>query len=160
MGLGAGFKLIEDRDKDEKPRSSKHNHGPESLKSKKSSLDDYNQENLTHHTGWTSMVEDWLCHGGSMARATSPSTSEISIPKPLSPRTVFKDQTAKKGPYQLLCKERLLGIYLAVYVHRDIKPLVESAYRNQHIFSCGLLNLHSRHFESFCTCGTPWWKVG
>ncbi|KAF5392162.1 hypothetical protein D9757_001397 [Collybiopsis confluens] len=126
MGLGAGFKLIEDREKEEKPRSSKHSHGPESLKSKKSSLDDYTQENPTHHTGWTSMVEDWLCNGGSMARATSPSTSDISIPKPLSPRPIVKEQATKKGPYQLLCKERLLGIYLAMYVHRDLRPLVES----------------------------------
>ncbi|KAJ3813593.1 inositol polyphosphate phosphatase, partial [Lentinula aff. lateritia] len=131
MGLGAGFKLKEDRDKDkeEKPRSSKPSHGQESLKYKKSSgTDEYTQETATHNSGWTSIVEDWLCHGSSMARAASPAISDIGIHKPLSSRTALtvKESTAKKGPYQLLCKERLLGIYLAMYVHRDLKPLVES----------------------------------
>jgi hypothetical protein len=32
----------------------------------------------------------------------------------------------RHGPYELLCKERLMGIYLAIYVHRDVKPLVRS----------------------------------
>ncbi|KAE9401461.1 DNase I-like protein [Gymnopus androsaceus JB14] len=119
MGLGAGFKLMEDN---EKPRSSKLSHGHESIKSKKSN-DEYTQEPLGHNAGgWTSMVEDWLCHGGSI-RTTSPATSEISAPKPLSPRTATRE---KKGPYTLVCKDRLLGIYLAMYVHRDLLPLVES----------------------------------
>lgn len=30
-----------------------------------------------------------------------------------------------KGPYQLLVKDRLMGIYMAVFVHRDIYPLVK-----------------------------------
>ena len=29
-----------------------------------------------------------------------------------------------KGPYELLVKERLMGIYLAIFVHRDAKHLV------------------------------------
>ena len=28
------------------------------------------------------------------------------------------------GPYEMLVKERLMGIYLAVFVHRDVKYLV------------------------------------
>jgi hypothetical protein len=31
----------------------------------------------------------------------------------------------KMGPYELLTKERLMGIYLAIYVHRDVKSLVQ-----------------------------------
>ncbi|KZT55519.1 DNase I-like protein [Calocera cornea HHB12733] len=30
-----------------------------------------------------------------------------------------------KGPYVLLCKERLMGIYIAVFVQRDCRPLVK-----------------------------------
>lgn len=30
-----------------------------------------------------------------------------------------------KGPYQLLVKDRLMGIYTAVFVHRDIYPLIK-----------------------------------
>lgn len=28
------------------------------------------------------------------------------------------------GPYELLAKERLMGIYMAVFIYRDLKPLV------------------------------------
>ena len=28
------------------------------------------------------------------------------------------------GPYELLAKHRLMGIYLAVFIYRDLKPLV------------------------------------
>ncbi|KAI0073686.1 hypothetical protein K474DRAFT_170948 [Panus rudis PR-1116 ss-1] len=30
----------------------------------------------------------------------------------------------EKGPYELLVKERMMGLYLAVFVHRDVKNLV------------------------------------
>lgn len=32
------------------------------------------------------------------------------------------------GPYELLAKERLMGIYIAVFIYRDLKPLVRSEY--------------------------------
>ncbi|KAL0573409.1 hypothetical protein V5O48_008557 [Marasmius crinis-equi] len=126
MGLGAGFKRYDkdkdkDKDKDdrEKDRPSKHSNKEETIRSKKSYED-------MHHdstpSGWTSMTEDWLCHGGTAAKSVSPAPSDISIPKPLSPRLISKEP--KRGPYQLLCKERLLGIYLAIYVHRDVKKFV------------------------------------
>ncbi|KAG7089700.1 hypothetical protein E1B28_011355 [Marasmius oreades] len=121
MGLGTGFKLYdkdrEDREKDDKPRSLKHSYKEEAIKSKKS------YEDLLHDSppsGWTSMIEDWLCHGGYATR--TPETSEISTPKRLSPR--FASKEPKRGPYQLLCKERLLGIYLAIYIHRDVRRFV------------------------------------
>lgn len=31
------------------------------------------------------------------------------------------------GPYMLVAKERLMGIYLAVYVHRETRPLIRGA---------------------------------
>ncbi|KAK0449959.1 inositol polyphosphate phosphatase [Armillaria borealis] len=119
MGLGAGFKLIEKDDKD-KERSSKHSVKDDTVRSKK------NVEDPPHEapTGWTSMVEDWLCHGGSCcARVSSPTTNDISMPKALSPRITSKEP--RKGPYQLLIKERMMGIYLAVYIHRDLKSHVD-----------------------------------
>lgn len=30
----------------------------------------------------------------------------------------------KTGPYELLAKERLMGIYMAIFIYRDLKPLV------------------------------------
>ena len=107
MGFGAGFKLI-DKDHVDKDR-------PESIRSKKIPED----EALA---GWTAMVEDWLCHAGACnTRLGSPTTSDISAPKPLSPRLSLKE---KKGPYQMLTKERMMGIYLAVYIHRDLRSHV------------------------------------
>lgn len=125
MGLGAGFKLIDkdkererDRDKDsDRARSSKVSLDKEDAKPRKT------PEELSHehaHPGWTSMVEDWLCHGGGM-RVSSPTTADISVPKPLAARGPVKE---RKGPYQLLIKERMMGIYMAVYIHRDLRPLV------------------------------------
>jgi hypothetical protein len=35
---------------------------------------------------------------------------------------------ANVGPYELAAKERMMGIYLAVYVHRDAKPLIRGEY--------------------------------
>ena len=32
---------------------------------------------------------------------------------------------ARTGPYELLVKERLMGIYMAIYVHRDVRPFVQ-----------------------------------
>ena len=32
------------------------------------------------------------------------------------------------GSYVLAVKERMMGIYLAVYVHRDVEPLLQGEY--------------------------------
>jgi hypothetical protein len=139
MGIGAGFKL---RDKDEEKdpsnfehkRSSKHSHkssnNDASMRSNKKAADDSPLE--PHNaSGWTWMLEDWFCHGGTLVagKAINPSSSEISVPKPLYARSISsasgKEPPQVKGPYQLLAKERLMGIYLAIYVHRDLKQLIK-----------------------------------
>ena len=121
MGLGAGFKLVDkdrvkarDGDKDDKPIA-------ESKEKERREDDDNNHEKVA--SGWTQMVEDWLCHGGASNRAGSPSTAEISTPRPLLKQKSIQKQ--RRGPYQLLIKDRLMGIYLALYVHRDLKPFVQ-----------------------------------
>lgn len=74
--------------------------------------------------GWTSIVEDWLCNGGvAVSRMKTPSTASIGFPQPLIRQKSVKD--ARKGPYQLLIKERLMGIYMAIYIHRDLKSSVQ-----------------------------------
>ncbi|KIY68852.1 DNase I-like protein [Cylindrobasidium torrendii FP15055 ss-10] len=122
MGIGAGFKLLDTKDKEVIAEKDK----AESIRSKKH--DDVPHDALS---GWTAMVEDWLSHAGacSSRRAPTPpsATPEISSPKPLSPRISLKE---KKGPYQLLVKERLMGIYLAIYVHRDVRSFVEGTSRS------------------------------
>ncbi|KXN85863.1 Synaptojanin-2 [Leucoagaricus sp. SymC.cos] len=70
------------------------------------------------------MCEDWFCNGGGSGfRVSSPTVADVSAPMPLMPRAPSKEP--KKGPYQLLAKERLMGIYMAIYIHRDIRALVK-----------------------------------
>lgn len=69
--------------------------------------------------------------------------STISGTTPASFST--SDTQGRVGPYELLVKERLMGIYLAIYVHRDVRSLVR-----------GMSNCRSFDDEStissFCRC--------
>lgn len=44
---------------------------------------------------------------------------------PVPPSATSLVGGANVGPYELAVKERMMGIYLAVYVHRDVKPLLK-----------------------------------
>lgn len=101
----------------------------------------------SHHqlSGWTYMLENWFCNegpsllGGSASRSQTP---EVGLDTgyldenggQFSPKAKSTgDLNAllhmrQKGPYELLVKERMMGLYLAVFTHRNIKPLVESAW--------------------------------
>ncbi|KAF9448611.1 DNase I-like protein [Macrolepiota fuliginosa MF-IS2] len=137
MGLAAGFKW-HDKDKDkEKLKDKEKEKDVEKAKEKgkepqgfersksyrdKKKEDDILQDN--HPSGWTAMCEDWLCNGGGFSlRNGSPTVADVSSPKPLMRRVPSKEP--KKGPYQLLAKDRLMGIYMAIYIHRDVRDLVK-----------------------------------
>ncbi|KAJ7494584.1 inositol polyphosphate phosphatase [Mycena galericulata] len=131
MGLGAGFKLIDrekDRDADraEREKAKERDKDYDRPRSRLRDIykDDAKDPPPHEGSGWTAMIEDWLCHG---ARHASPTTSDISVPKPLSSRAPPKE---RKGPYQLLIKERMMGLYLAVYIHRELRPLVRGTSRS------------------------------
>ncbi|KAL0954741.1 hypothetical protein HGRIS_003693 [Hohenbuehelia grisea] len=123
MGIGAGFKLKENhknRDKDpegEKEKKPKHimkEDNDHTVKPRGSLESDVTTNSPS---GWTSIVEDWLCHGGGYAVSEIKSTGDANrIPSPM--------KASRKGPYTLLVKERLMGIYLAVYIHRDLRGLI------------------------------------
>ena len=116
MGLGAGFKIGE-KDR-EKLKSGAHDEVEISEKEETRDLNGYEKA----LAGWTQQVEDWLCHGlGS--KTASPSSTQIGTPKPLIRQKTCREP--RRGPYQLLIKDRLMGIYLALYIHRDLKPLVQ-----------------------------------
>lgn len=130
MGLGAGFKLIDkDKDKDkEKDRDKEKDKPWDKDRERQRDREDVsrrkNPEDSSHDiaAGWTSMVEDWLCNG-SGARINPPTVADVGSPKPLSPR-LLSAREPRKGPYALLTKERMMGIYMAIYIHRDMLPLV------------------------------------
>jgi|SRR5882762_4696687 hypothetical protein len=144
MGLGAGFKLKDPKDKER----DKENVNIKDIKDKpklkhKDKDREKNEEHLHHEvyasSGWTSILEDWLCNGiGSIAN-TKPSGLYASGSPPDPPsnrlsggnlheRVAEKEQW--KGPYQPLIKHRMMGLYLTVYIHRDIRSLVRGKYRS------------------------------
>ncbi|THH00088.1 hypothetical protein EW026_g2394 [Hermanssonia centrifuga] len=93
-----------------------------------------------HHTayGWTSMLEDWYTNGGFASTPTPPGGQDEGRESPcpeeddisLSPKAKStgdlnaRMNAIRKGPYELLIKERMMGLYLAVFIKRDIKDLV------------------------------------
>lgn len=89
---------------------------------------------LHHPYGWTAMLEDWFCNGGSPqpptatqdADTASGNSDDCSLsPKAKSTGELDKRiQPAQKGPYELLIKERLMGIYLAIFIKRECRNLV------------------------------------
>ena len=107
--------------------------------------------------GWSSMLEEWYTHANAPhTNPTSTSLSnDVLSPKPtllnvpvaderdrrseevvLSPKAQSTgDLNARmsiaasdRGPYELLIKERMMGLYLAIFVHRDVRPLVEGLF--------------------------------
>jgi hypothetical protein len=115
MGLGAGFK-IKDKEK-------------ESATPIDSELD---LASIPY--GWTAILEDWLSHAGGSDPESPPvagnrprkANGEPQSPMPpnLKRRISTKAAISQKGPYEFLIKERMMGLYLAVYVHREVKHLV------------------------------------
>jgi hypothetical protein len=157
-GLGASFKLLDkERDKlkdsDERPSTRPIKDKDRHLEVPKSE-EHVSPENLP--LGWTSIVEDWLCNGGiAVSRMKTPSTASIGFPQPLIRQKSVKD--ARKGPYQLLIKERLMGIYMAIYVHRDLKSSVQGKVGN-HFKTC--FQLQSRNVEICRRCWAYWRASG
>jgi hypothetical protein len=139
MGLGAGFKLKDLKDKEREKENIKDTKDKgERPKSKhKDKEKEKNEEDLSHDvyaaSGWTSILEDWLCNGsGCTTDAKSSSLSATGTsPSPPSKRLSTGDLHERvagkeqwKGPYQPLIKHRMMGLYLTVYIHRDIRSLV------------------------------------
>lgn len=106
--------------------------------------------------GWSAMLEEWHCHGGPPPPVhPNPSTSQLQglnnnskpplLDVPISDEECMIPPKAKstgdlalrmtptvaeKGPYELLVKERMMGIYLAVFINRDIKGLVRGLHKH------------------------------
>ncbi|KAI1797486.1 DNase I-like protein [Ganoderma leucocontextum] len=115
MAFGAGFKL---NNKD----NSRSRHSllpdPDEPPSRKSVEVDLSlavdKTNEHHHppSSWSSILENWYSH-------PSPPPPTASDP---NQRTQNESQWV--GPYELLIKERMMGLYLAVFIHREARPFV------------------------------------
>jgi hypothetical protein len=142
LGLGAGFKLgsgdkekekDKERDKDkDRDHDNVEQEPPEPLIEKRGPKSEQRDEELVPHTsGWTSILEDFFAHGMSVvgpSSRTKDKNSQSDLGRSYSTGDIRRRlKTGPRGPYELLVKERLMGIYLAVFVHRDAKHLVLGA---------------------------------
>ncbi|KAH9018468.1 hypothetical protein EDB85DRAFT_2294492 [Lactarius pseudohatsudake] len=141
LGLG-GFKLgsgdkdkekEKDKDKDrdkekEKDRETDVHEPSEPLGERRISKSDH-EELVPHTSGWTSILEDFFVHGlpivGPGARAKEKHSHSDLGRAYLNADAKRRPVTGTKGPYEMLVKERMMGIYLAIFVHRDAKHLVQ-----------------------------------
>jgi hypothetical protein len=144
LGLGAGFKLgsgdkekekDRDRDKDKDKDRDRDNDEQETseplIERRAPKPEQRDDEPVPHTSGWTSILEDFFVHGltvvGSSAR-TKDKSSHHELGRSLSTGDMGpRSKTGTRGPYEMLVKERLMGIYLAIFVHRDAKHLVRGA---------------------------------
>lgn len=127
----------------------KHEHGGHAESSSSS-------EELHDSTtsGWSAVIEDWFANGIGSMQGLKPVVTTIpqeynnkvsssvdngagqekrsTIDVNWRTNSSIKDGISTssmnvKGPYMLLVKERLMGIYTAIYVHRDVRPLIRGA---------------------------------
>ena len=126
MAFGAGFKL---NNKDNS--RSKHSLLPdadESIHRKSGEIEllsptlDKNHEHHHPPSSWSSILENWYCH---------PTTVGPQGPVASDPNLKTQHEVQRIGPYELLIKERMMGLYLAVFIHREARPFV----RGKSLFS-------------------------
>lgn len=104
--------------------------------------------------GWSSMLEEWYTHANvpHTNNSSNPLLNDVASPKPtlldvpigderdrrseeviVSPKALSTGElnarmsavASDRGPYELLIKERMMGLYIAVFVHRDVRSFVE-----------------------------------
>jgi len=144
MGLGAGFKFVDkDKDKDwdkdkEKAREKHKDQKDKDDPSGRRKIPEDEVAGHSHtahsHAGWTSMVEESLCYIDIPATGASSSfVSNFGMGHPPDSADPHRNPNVeqRKGPYQLLVKERMMGIYLAAYINRDIRHLVKGIFHLQ-----------------------------
>jgi hypothetical protein len=154
MGLGAGIKLgvpSKERDKekekdksDDKDYQEKHHlHHLHSFKRKDKDRDEATRgwkssddlpDEITVNPGWTSTLEHWLCHrtqANPQANGHQALKDISASPKRQSLHRRVTVKESDKGPYVPLIKERMMGLYLSVYIHRDLRDLVEGKFSSR-----------------------------
>ncbi|KAI0029113.1 hypothetical protein K488DRAFT_89071 [Vararia minispora EC-137] len=157
MGLGAGFKLndkerkkeklkdkdrekVLDRDEDEREKDERE--GPWEQPQRLLKEIDEELPHAPSTTGWTAVLESWFCHGeplpsplAAKRRDSTPADvverafSTGDIQRKSGARVSFVPGRERKGPYEMLVKERMMGLYLVVFVHRDARHLVQGTSR-------------------------------
>ncbi|KAI0366340.1 hypothetical protein BV20DRAFT_972066 [Pilatotrama ljubarskyi] len=118
MALGAGFKL-NSKDNSRSRHSLLPQDADDALrKSAETDLLTPTEKPHEHHhppSSWSSVLENWYCH---------PPVAGTKDAVASDPNLKTHHEAQRIGPYELLVKERMMGLYLAVFIHREAKPLV------------------------------------
>lgn len=164
MGLGAGIKLgVSDKEKEKDKNDDRDHekllHHLQSLKRKDKerdeasrgwkSSDDLPDEFVVnyHHAGWTSTLEHWLCHrtqANPQVNGEHALKDSTASPKRHSLHRRVTVKESEMGPYVPLVKERMMGLYLSVYIHKDLRDLVEGKFYLSGNVTCSWLLQDSR----------------
>ncbi|KZV62675.1 DNase I-like protein [Peniophora sp. CONT] len=99
-------------------------------------------------SGWTAILESWFCHGeplpehihhhGHLGQSPRKPPPPDHLERAFSTGDIRRESRTKpwaipgierKGPYEMLVKERMMGLYLCVFVHRDARHLVQGTSR-------------------------------
>lgn len=177
MGLGAGIKLgvpdkEKDRDKSDDRDHEKHLPHLQGLKRKDKERDDASRgwkssDDLpdeivvnSHHSGWTSMLENWLCHrtqANSQVQTEHVLKDVAASPKRHSLHRRVTVKESEMGPYVPLVKERMMGLYLSIYIHRELRDLVEGKFLSTWECypphgSCRILKISCHYWFNRRTC--------
>ncbi|KAI5115634.1 hypothetical protein M0805_008636 [Coniferiporia weirii] len=75
-------------------------------------------------SGWSWILEEWFCRGLGQRSDHSGTSSASELYNTQTSASTSTSTEPSTGPYELLAKERLMGIYMAVFIYRDLKPLV------------------------------------
>ncbi|KAI0312672.1 hypothetical protein OF83DRAFT_1144919 [Amylostereum chailletii] len=149
MGLGAGFKLQKEKehkekdankdadkekekdgDKERDKERERYKEGLKELQQRLLKQQEHEEHAHTGAAGWSSILEEWLCHG-----VDDPTVKHIvkrkefvapELERAFSTGDILRRPHVepRKGPYEMLVKERMMGVYLAIFVHRDARHLV------------------------------------
>lgn len=176
MGLGAGIKLgvpDKEKDKDKSDDHEKHLLHLQSLKRKDKerdeasrgwkSSDDLPDEIVVnyHQSGWTSTLEHWLCHrtqANPQVQGEHALKDIAASPKRHSLHRRVTVKESEMGPYVPLVKERMMGLYLSVYIHKDLRDLVEGRFMSS--WECYPLTSLAGFSKSAVTAGLIGGRVG
>ena len=92
-------------------------------------------------SGWTSILESWFCYGeqhNPVARRMKDPSGPDNLERALSTGDIRRKPGGgalvsipgleRKGPYEMLVKERMMGLYLVIFIHRDARHLLQGSF--------------------------------
>ena len=153
MAFGAGFKL---NSKDNRSRHSLLPDADEYIHRKSGEAEVLSptlDKGHDHHhapSSWSSILENWYCHPPASGPTGATSASDPNLKTP--------HEAQRLGPYELLIKERMMGLYLAVFIHREARPFVRGSLYSRSVTRPTInISTSQRHLKVSSDSRAHWW---